>query len=271
MSATGKLAIFLAFAAPLVLAPSWAARAQSSSPSPAPSQSQTPSAAPSKGDMSGMDMSKMDSMQHDAAANPDAARSAHDAMSHAHMEMGAHMFMTDLRPENASDEKRATQILDTLLPSIEKYKDYRVALADGYQIFLPKFPQPQYHFTNYRYAFEAQFTFNPAHPTSLLYQKMGDGYALLGVMYTAPKRFTEDQLNDRVPLSVARWHKHTNLCLPPHDIPVAQADWKKFGLAGSIATEDACKAAGGRWIPQIFGWMVHVYPYESDAEKIWPH
>ena len=27
------------------------------------------------------------------------------------------------------------------------YEDYHKALADGYQIFLPNVPQPQYHFT----------------------------------------------------------------------------------------------------------------------------
>jgi hypothetical protein len=50
-----------------------------------------------------------------------------------------------------------------------------------------------------------------------------------------------------------------------------QVDWKKFGMDGSIATEDACDEAGGRWVPQIYGWMVHVYPYESNPEKIWAH
>ena len=32
---------------------------------------------------------------------------------------------------------------------------------------------------------------------------------------------------------------------------------------------DACEAAGGRFFPQAFGWMVHVYPYEQKAEDIW--
>ena len=49
-----------------------------------------------------------------------------------------------------------------------------------------------YHFTNYRYAMEAAFNFNPEHPTSLLYEKHGDDYKLIGVMYTAPKRLSED-------------------------------------------------------------------------------
>ena len=89
-------------------------------------------------------------------------------------------------------------------------------------------------------------------------------------MYTAPQNSTEDRLNERVPLSVASWHLHTNLCLPPKD-RAACADWTKFGLRGSISTPEACAETGGRFLPHIFGWMVHVYPYEKSPEKVWGH
>jgi hypothetical protein len=210
-------------------------------------------------------------IQRETEQYPEAAKAANDAMSMPGMDMNPHMFMTELQPKGPDDDRRAEEILDILRRSISKYKDYKVALADGYQIFLPKVQQPQYHFTNYRYAFAAAFIFNPAHPTSLLYRKTGDGYELLGAMYTAPKSATEQQLNDRVPLSIARWHEHVNLCMPPKGTSPQQADWKQFGLAGSIASQDACAKANGIWIPQIFGWMVHVYPFESDPEKIWAH
>jgi len=39
-------------------------------------------------------------------------------------------------------------------------------------------------------------------------------------------------------------------------------------LKGSIATEEACDAANGRFQPVIFGWMVHVYPYEDSLDKV---
>ncbi len=232
------------------------------------SQTQTQSQASSgTGSMSKMDMP---SMQHEAAA----ARAANDDMSDMsgmHMDMNPHMFMTALRSANAADQARAAQILATLRPAIEKYRDYHVALADGFKIFLPNVPQQHYHFTNRRYALEAQFAFNPARPTSLLYKKVPSGYELEGAMYTAPKRYTEEQLNERVPLSVARWHKHVNFCMPPKGTPPEQVNHKEFGLGGSISTEQACSAAGGRWFPEIFNWMVHVYPYESDPAKIWAH
>ncbi len=214
-----------------------------------------------QGGMGGMDMGD--------------ARAANEAMSgpmSGHdMNMSAHMFMTDLRPENAADEKRAAEIVSELRPAIEKYRDYKVALAEGYQIFLPNVPQSHYHFTNYGYAIEAQFAFNAARPTSLLYKKTSDGYELEGAMYTAPKRATEEQLNARVPLSVARWHKHTNLCMPQKSASWQEVNWKEFGFRGTIATEAACEQAGGVWKGQVFGWMVHVYPFEKDPAKIWAH
>lgn len=225
--------------------------------------------------MSGM---QMDDMQHEAAKHPEAAQAAHQAMSehmsgdmHDDMDMGAHMRMTALRPANADDQKRADEIVAMLRKSIAKYEDYHVALADGFKIFLPNVPQKHYHFTNNRYALKAQFTFDPEHPTSLLYKKTADGYQLEGAMFTAPRRFTEDQLNERVPLSVARWHQHVNFCLPPRGAGMQQVDLKQFGLNGLIATEDACHAASGRWFPIVFGWMVHVYPFESDPARVWAH
>ncbi len=207
--------------------------------------------------MPGMDMD-------DAKTNE--AHAVHDMTpgEHAH---NAHIHMTSPRPETREDAAHAKEIVEQLRNGIAKYKDYHVALADGYKIFLPNLPQPEYHFTNYRNGFLEAFTFDPARPTSLLYKKTSTGYELAGAMYTMPKRATEEQLNKRVPLSVASWHLHTNLCMPPAN-QRREADWTKFGLRGSIATQEACNAAGGRFHPIIFGWMVHVYPYEESTEKI---
>ncbi|MGB6875444.1 MAG: hypothetical protein WBD87_05365 [Candidatus Acidiferrales bacterium] len=245
----------------------WQSQAQSPPPSSAKPSSEM-------SNMPGMSKTPTPSAQSEVAANPAATRAANNGMSDMDMDMHmnmAHMFMTALRPPNAADQARAAQIVAALRPAIEKYQDYNVALADGYKIFAPNVPQPIYHFTSRSNALRAQFTFDPARPTSLLYKKVGGGYQLVGAMYTAPRRFTEDQLNQRVPLSVARWHKHVNFCLAPWGTPQSQVDHTKFGFAGSISTEQACSAAGGHWIPQVFNWMVHVYPYQSDPAKIWAH
>jgi len=223
-------------------------------------------------DMPGMNMPGMNMPSGDhQGANPQqqAEAQAMNAMHPGHMMETAHMRMTAPRPPTPEDLKRADQIVATLKEVLEPYKDYRYALANGYQIFLPNMPQPEYHFNNYWNGFVESFTFDPARPTSLLYKKTRDGYELTGAMYTAPRTATLDQLDARVPLSVARWHVHLNLCMPRRG-QMANANWKLFGLTGSIATQEACQEAGGQFFPQIFGWMVHVYPYAA-PEKMFVH
>jgi hypothetical protein len=225
--------------------------------------------------MPGMDMSGQDSAKHDSdmkampgidAGNSDAMHS----MEGKHMDMGPHMKMTALRDPKPGDKEKADQVAKAARAVADKYQDYKAALADGYQIFHPEVPQKMYHFTNYSNAFQAWMAFDPSRPTSLLYEKHGDGYKLIGMMYTDRKNASEDELNDRIPLSIAQWHAHVNLCLPPPDKKQeAIPPNAKYGLRGSIATKEDCDAAGGKFMPQIFGWMVHVYPYEQKAEDVW--
>ena len=183
----------------------------------------------------------------------------------------AHMYMTSLRPKQAGDVQKADAVVADARAAIAPYQDYRKALADGYEIFLPNLPQPQYHFTNHEYALEARRHFDPSKPTSLLYKKTRDGgYKLVGVMYTDRVDASEDELNSRIPLSVARWHQHVNFCKAPAGRKLEYfGPSAKFGLMGSITTKEACEAAGGEFYPHVFGWMVHVYPYESDPARIW--
>jgi hypothetical protein len=182
-----------------------------------------------------------------------------------------HMYMTSLRPQNAGDQKKADAIVTAAKAAMAPYQDYRKALADGYEIFLPDVPQSQYHFTKYEYGRGAWSHFDPLKPTSLLYTKTADGgYKLVGAMYTDRVDASEDELNDRIPLSIGRWHQHTNFCKAPAGQKAAYfGPDAKFGLLGSITTKEACEAAGGEFRPHLFGWMVHVYPYETDPKKIW--
>jgi hypothetical protein len=228
-----------------------------------PSAEAQPSQTPESSKMTSSDM-------HDMPGMGDGSAHAMQSMEDRHMDMGPHMKMTGLRDPRPGDDEKAAQVVESARKAAEKYKDYRVALADGYKIFLPNLPQKQYHFTNYWYGFEAGTHFNPDHPTSLLYEKTGDAYTLIGLMYTAPKNASEDELNNRIPLSVAQWHAHVNMCMPPQDRKKELfGPNPKFGLNGSIVTREACEAEGGKFLPQIFGWMVHVYPFEQKAEDIW--
>jgi len=178
--------------------------------------------------------------------------------------------MTTPRDPKPGDQQRAQAVVDSARRVMEKYRDYHAALNDGYRIFLPDVPQKMYHFTNYTYGFEAASSFNPEHPTSLLYEKHGDDYKLVGVMYTAPKRLTEDDLDQRIPLSISQWHEHVNFCKAPAD---HKSEYfgpnAKFGILGSISTKEDCDANGGEFHPVVFNWMVHVYPLEKNEAEIW--
>jgi hypothetical protein len=197
-----------------------------------------------------------------AAADMSAGSMAH---------MSGHMYMTALRAAQPGDRQKADAVLAAAKVAMAPYKDYRKALADGYEIFLPNIPQPQYHFTNYEHALAARSKFDPLKPTSLLYIKTADGgYKLVGVMYTDRVDAGDEEINDRIPLSVARWHQHVNFCKAPAD---RKAEYfgpdAKFGLLGSITTRQACEAAQGEFHPHVFGWMVHIYPYETDPTRVW--
>jgi hypothetical protein len=192
---------------------------------------------------------------------------ADEAMAH----MAGHMYMTTLRPLKSGDREKADALLASAKAAMAPYQDYHKALADGYKIFLPDVPQPQYHFTQYDHALEARSHFDPLKPTSLLYTKTPDGgYKLVGAMYTDRVDATEDEINERIPLSIAHWHQHINFCKAPPDQKAAYfGPGAKFGLLGSITTKEDCEAAGGQFYPHIFGWMVHVYPFEKDPGKVW--
>src|SRR5436190_15325355 len=80
---------------------------------------------------------------------PQAQAGANDQMSHHHLDMGPHMKMTALRPASQADKDRAALTVATTREALEKYKDYKAALADGYKIFLPNVPSKmKQHFTN---------------------------------------------------------------------------------------------------------------------------
>src|SRR4051812_28719206 len=206
-----------------------------------------------------------------STTRPDSAVKAHDM---AGMDMGSgnddwkmaamasHMAYSSPRPLTAGDSVHAAEVVKDLRQAIAKYQDVTVAEADGYKMFAPEIKnQPQYHFTKGWNALRNQWGFDAARPTSLLYKKDAQGqFHLVGAMYTASRRTSEDDLNARIPLSVARWHRHVNWCIPPRRDRERWSETKDgrpiFGPLG-VATEDECKAAGGRFIPQAFGWMVH--------------
>ena len=179
-----------------------------------------------------------------------------------------HLRLTPRRAATAADSARAAEVLATMRRELVKYADVSVAEADGFRQFLPGVPAPIAHFTNFRWALASRRALDPAQPTSLLYQRDSTGrFTLVGAMFTAPPSISDDELDRRLPLSIARWHEHVNWCLPPAG---ARERWREtkdgqpvFGPKSPIATREACDAVGGRFAPRLFGWMVHVMAFAS--------
>jgi hypothetical protein len=184
--------------------------------------------------------------------------------------MAGHMYMTPLRPMQPGDKEKANAVVAKVKAAIERYKDYRKALLDGYVIANPKLKQPQYHFLNNANTWEADLHFDPSKPTALLYRRTPmQEYKLEGVMFTTSPDANEDELNERIPLSIARWHRHINVCWAPEDrIKDYQAAHPKFGMFGSINTQEACTAERGVFYPFMFTWMIHIFPYEPDFKEV---
>lgn len=187
-----------------------------------------------------------------------------------------HMEMTPVRPSAPGDSARAAAVAVELRRAIEKYRDTTAAVADGYRMFAPQIRnQKVYHFTRGWSAVQSAFRFDPSRPTSLLYVKGADGrFALVGGMYTAPRRISLDKLDERVPLSVARWHKHVNWCVPPRghrERWLERANGQPvFGPESPIATKQACHAVGGVFHESLLGWMVHANVMASnEPAAIW--
>src|SRR5262249_33369017 len=82
--------------------------------------------------------------------------------------MAGHMYITPLRKKQSGDEEKAKAVVAALKSAIERYKDYRKALADGYVIGNPKLKQSQYHFRSETNTRLADLGFDPTKPTALL-------------------------------------------------------------------------------------------------------
>ena len=165
-------------------------------------------------------------------------------------------------------------IVATMRRDLDRYRDIRVAQADGFRKFIPGAAAPVQHYTKLRWWLQARNRLDPSRPSSLLYRRAPDGQLeLVGAMFTAPPGATEDELNERLPLSVARWHQHVNWCVPP--LRQARERWREvkdgqpvFGPRSPIATPEACEAVGGRFRLRLLGWMVHVMAFAGDDPAV---
>ena len=186
----------------------------------------------------------------------------------------SHMRMAERRTATMSDSARAAVIVTESRAALARYADVSVAEKEGYVKFLPWLEeQDMYHYNNVQNVFATMSTFDATRPSSLLYRKENGRMVLLGAMYTAMPGSTPDQLDARLPLGVAHWHEHVNFCGPKPDsvrAAAAKADGASVARWLAITSREECTAAGGTFLPRLFGWMAHVYMFGgNDPMTIW--
>src|ERR1700683_1370023 len=129
------------------------------------------------------------------------------------MKMGHHMQMSLKGKPEPGDGERAQAIVAAAREVLSRYADVNVALREGYKPFHPSGRiGEEVHYTNYRVARREQKHVDYAQPGSILYRRTTEGMKAVGVMYTAPRESTVEQLNAVAPLSVATWHRHVDFC-----------------------------------------------------------
>lgn len=186
--------------------------------------------------------------------------------------MAPHMQMSVRQPPQPGDAARAEEVRAVARRVLERYRDVADAEAEGYVAFAPRnVIGEEVHYTHSWRAGNEKTGLDLERPGSILYKRTAQGMQAVGVMYTAPGNALPAELDKRLPLSVGVWHRHVHFCGWPSGTP--RSDWDgpkaRFGFAGSIADEAACQKANGYWIPLALGWMTHIYPNETERDKIW--
>jgi hypothetical protein len=188
------------------------------------------------------------------------AQADEPAMAH------THMSFTPGRPGTAADSARALDVVKRLRAAIAPYQTLEAAEAAGYRsrkepemvkgarlLHVGKRPGRRG---------EAK-PFDPAAPQALLYRRDADGrLRLAGAMYVAAPSATLDDLDAMIPLSVAHWHRHLNVCV--------SGNRRSFRRIPQATTAEACESAGGRFRAES-RYMVHVMTDAgTDLAQVFP-
>lgn len=219
---------------------------------------------------------------HSATASADSAaqRELSQIIAGILSDTSSHMRMGPTRPATPADSARAAAVVAAARASLSQYGDVKLAERDGYYRNMPFLEdQPIYHYNSAHNAKAAERgEFDPAKPVSLLYKKNDRGQlTLIGAMYGTSESAPPDSLDALLPISMAHWHQHVNLCYPGP--PLSRGLSGKVdgalvffmkGLIGITSAAD-CEASGGRFVRTEGGWMAHVYMFAGgdDPKAIW--
>ncbi|HEY8259379.1 MAG TPA: hypothetical protein VIG08_17100 [Gemmatimonadales bacterium] len=182
-----------------------------------------------------------------AAAGSLCAQTEQPAMAH------AHMAFTEARPGTPEDSARALAMVEKLRDAIAPYQTLEEAEKAGYRVRrdtdMVKGAR-LLHAGKWPKRLGQVQKFDPTAPQALLYRRGTDGeFHLAGGMFVAAPSATLDDLDAMVPLSVAHWHQHQNICVA--------GNLRSFRIVPRATTEEACTKAGGRFRAQS-RYMVHV-------------
>ena len=124
-----------------------------------------------------------------------------------------HLRLTPVRVPTAADSARGDSLVRVARQAVSRYQSVAAAEQDGYKVRLKTMKQAKVlHYTSLANGFAARSSFDPARPTSLLYERDAGGeLRLIGVMYTVPASASLEELDARVPLepgAMAPAHQH---------------------------------------------------------------
>ena len=179
------------------------------------------------------------------------------AQEHQHHKIHQHMSLTELRPGSPDDTTRALAVVRQLRSAIEPYQTLEAAAAAGYH---PRrdstmLPEGKLLHAGKRQGRRAAGTLDPSAPQALLYRRLEDGsLRLAGAMFVAPPQSTVADLDALIPLSVAHWHQHRNVCVAPGP---------ERRVLRRVTTADGCETAGGRFRAES-RYMIHVMTDAGD-------
>jgi len=192
----------------------------------------------------------------------------------------SHMRMGPTRAATVADSARAAAVVVAARAGLSQYVDVKVAERDGYYRNMPWLEdQPIYHYNSVQnYKAAERGGFDPSKPVSLLYKKNDRReLTLVGAMYATSASASPDSLDALLPISMAHWHQHVNLCYPGPTVGRYSSGKVNAGLVFvmkillSVTSAAECEAAGGRFVPSEAGWMAHVYMFAGgdDPKAIW--
>jgi hypothetical protein len=192
----------------------------------------------------------------------------------------SHMRMGPTRTATVADSARAAAVVAAARAALSQYVDVKVAERNGYYRNMPWLEeQPIYHYNSVQNSKTAERgEFDPSKPVSLLYKKNDRGQLMLvGAMYGTSASAPPDSLDALLPISMAHWHQHVNLCYPGPTVGRHLSGKVDAGLVFvmkalfDITSAAECQAAGGRFVSEEGGWMAHVYMFaeSKDPKAIW--